>query len=119
MDDAKAGRYITWAGACIVSLLTIAALIPPGFLVWLLAFHDTGDWVTNHAQHVASVRIAMLMIAFPAGGALLGGLATLPARHSVSAAGRASATATGALLASLLLTIGGGMWMLGHSQFTY
>ncbi len=119
MDNAKAGRYTTWAGVCIVSLLTIAALIPAGFLVWLLSFHDTGDWVTNHAQHVASARIAMLMIAVPAVGALLGGLATLPARHSVSAAGRACVMATGALVASLLLTIGGGMWMLGHAQVTY
>jgi len=53
------------------------------------------------------------MIAFPVGGVVLGALTTLLLRRPVSWAGRASVMAVGACVASLALTLGGLMTVLG------
>jgi hypothetical protein len=119
MNAGKAHSTAAWAGVSVLLLATGVALIPPGFLVWLSASHNTGDSVTNHAQHLAAVRIAIFVIAFPGCGALIGWLGTLPARHPVSAVGRTAAMATGALLGSVVLTIGGAILVLSHATLTY
>jgi hypothetical protein len=102
----------------VLCALTIAALVPPAFYVWGMASSATANWQYNHAQHVAAARIAMLMIVFPGGGAALGGLAAWLVRP-VPTAGRAAAMAAGAFAASLVLTIGGLMRLLGHAQYPY
>jgi hypothetical protein len=112
-------RAAPWAGVGLLCALTVATLILPAFYVWLFASKSTMDWQTNHADHLAAARVAMLMIAFPAGGAALGALPTLLPRRPVSAAARAAAMAAGAFTASLVLTVGGFLWILGHARLTF
>jgi len=108
-----------WAGACVLGALTVAALAPPAFFVWLLLGHTSTDWQANHASHVAAATTAMLIVLAPAGGAAVGGLATLLSRRRVPAAERARTMAGGAFLASLMLTTGGFLWIAGHAQLAF
>jgi hypothetical protein len=107
-----------WAGAYILGALTVAALAPPAFFVGLLLTHTSGDWQANHASHVAAAKTAMLIVLAPVGGAAAGGLATLLSGRPVSVAARARTVAGGAFLASLMLTAGGFLWIIGHAQLT-
>jgi nitrate reductase gamma subunit len=108
-----------WVGACVLAALTVAALAPPALFVWLLLSHTSTDWQANHASHVAAARTATLIILAPVGGAAVFGLATLLSRRRVSAAQRARTMAGGAFLASVMLTTGGFLWIMGHTQFTF
>lgn len=104
-----------WAVVCMIIVLTIVVLLPPGWYVLVHASDSPlAGWPTIQAQHDAAVRAAELMLAFPVGGAALGGLATLPLHRPVSWAGRASVMAAGACVASLALTLGGLMTVLGQ-----
>jgi nitrate reductase gamma subunit len=108
-----------WTGACVLGAFTVVALAPPAFYFWLLAGHNGMDWQANHANHVAAANTAMLIVLVPVGGAALCGLSTLLSRRGASVAERAKTTAGGAFLASLMLTTGGFLWMIGHAQFTF
>jgi cytochrome bd-type quinol oxidase subunit 2 len=108
-----------WVGACVLGALTVVALAPPAFVVWLLLGHTSMDWQANHASHVAAARTATLTVLAPVGGAAVFGLATLLSRRRVSVAERARTMAGGAFLASLMLTVGGFVWIMGHTQFTF
>jgi hypothetical protein len=108
-----------WAGACVLGALTAAALAPPALFVWLLLGHTSTDWQANHASHVAAATTAMLIVLAPAGGAAVFGLATMLSRRRVSVAERARTMAGGAFLASLMLTTGGFLWIVGHAQLTF
>jgi hypothetical protein len=109
----------TWVGACVLGALTVAALAPPAFLVWLLLSDTSTNWQANHASHQAAATTAMLMVLAPAGGAAVCGSATLLFRRRMSAAGRVMTMAGGAFLASLMLTIGGVIWIAAHTQLTF
>jgi hypothetical protein len=85
-----------WVGACVLGALTVAALAPPAFVVWLLLSHTSTNWQANQASHVGAATTAMLMVLAVAGGSAVGGLATLLPRRPVSAARRAMAMAGGA-----------------------
>jgi hypothetical protein len=61
----------------------------------------------------------MLIVLAPVGGAAVCGLATLLSRRRVPVAERARTMVGGAFLASLMLTTGGFLWMIGHAQFTF
>jgi len=108
-----------WAGACVLGALTIVALVPPALFVWLLAGRSSVDWQADHASHLMAARTAVLMVLAPAGGAAVCGLATLLPGRRVSVAARARTMAGGAFLASLMLTTGGLVWMVGHAQYTF
>jgi hypothetical protein len=108
----------TWAGTCVLGAFTVAALAPPAFFVWLLVRHTGMNWQANRASHVTAARTAMLIILVPVGGAAVGGLATLLSRRRVSVPQRALTMTIGAFLASLMLTIGGFLWLVGHAHFT-
>jgi hypothetical protein len=121
VDDAAVpspSHAAEWAVVCALCVMTIVALLPPAGYVWL-HLGDTMDWQVNHARHQAAARAAMLMAGVPATGAALGGMATLLTRRPVNAAGRASAMAAGAFFASLMLTIGGFVWVLHHLTVTF
>jgi hypothetical protein len=105
-----------WTGACALIALTLAALVPPGIYVWLLARYGDRDGQVDHTAYVAAANGAMLMILFPAGGAALGALATLLSRPACIA-GRVAAIAAGAFMASMVFTTGGFLWVLSHAQF--
>jgi nitrate reductase gamma subunit len=107
-----------WAGACVLGAFTVVALAPPALFVCLLLGHTSMDWQANHASHVAAAKTAMLIVLAPAGGAAVCGLATLLCGRRVSVAERARTMAGGAFLASLMLTTGGFLWIIGHAQFT-
>jgi len=107
-----------WVGACVLGALTIAALVPPAFFVWLLLARTSTDWQANHASHVGAARTAMLTVLAPVGGAAFFGLTTLLSRRPLSVAQRARTMAVGAFLASLMLTVGGFVWMISHAAFT-
>lgn len=107
-----------WVGACVVGAFTVGALAPPAFFVWLLLSHTSMDWQANHASHVAAARTAMLIVLAPVAGAAACGLATLLSRRRLSVAECARTMASGAFLASLMLTTGGFIWIMGHTQFT-
>ncbi|HTW02950.1 MAG TPA: hypothetical protein VMF87_21780 [Streptosporangiaceae bacterium] len=108
-----------WAGACVLGALTIAALAPPAFVVWLLLSHTGTNWQANHASHVAAATTAMLTILAPAGGAAIAGLATLLPRRRVSGAVRAMTMSGGAFVASLMLTAAGFLWIVAHAHLTF
>jgi nitrate reductase gamma subunit len=111
-----------WAAACVLTALTLAALVPPAIFVWVLVSHSGTDWQANHASHVAAAKVATLMILLPCGGAVLAGLATLVPRIPPSAASRVATMAAGAFTASLLLTVavvGGFLWVVSHAQLTF
>jgi hypothetical protein len=112
MAGADPAAPAPWAGVCVLCALTVAALIPPAWYVWLFAGSRSMDWQTNHAHHIVAARAALLTVLFPADGAVLGALTTLLLRRPVSAVGRAGAMAAGAFAASLVLTIGGFLWLL-------
>jgi hypothetical protein len=114
-----AGDAAAWAAACVLTVLTLAALVPPAIFVWLLVSHAGPGWQASLASHVGAAKAAMLMILLPAGGAALGGLATLVPRIRPSVASRVATMAAGAFMASLMLTVGGFLWLLGHAQFTF
>jgi hypothetical protein len=104
-----------WAIVCAIVVLTAVILLPPG---WYALVHASDSpitgWPTIHAQHDAAVKAAALMITFPVGGAALGALATLLLHRPVSWAGRATVMAAGACVASLALTLGGLMTVIGQ-----
>jgi hypothetical protein len=106
-------------GAWVLGALTVVALAPPVLYVLLLVRHSSMNWQANHANHVAAATTAMLIVLVPAGGAALGGLAALLGRRSMSVAQRAVVMAGGAFLASLMLTTGGFLWIIGHAQLTF
>jgi hypothetical protein len=108
-----------WVGACVIGALTVVALAPPALYVWLLVAHASTNWQANHASHVMAARTAVLMVLAPACGAAVCGLATMLPSRRASVAARARTMAGGAFLASLVLTIGGFFWMIGHAQFTF
>jgi hypothetical protein len=108
-----------WIGACVLGACTVAALAPPAFFVWLLVARTSMDWQSNHASHAAAAETAMLIVLAPVVGATIIGLATLLSRRQISVAQRVRAMAGGAFLASLVLTTGGFLWIIGHAQFTF
>jgi hypothetical protein len=108
-----------WVGAFVLGALTVVALAPPALFVWLLVGHTSMDWQANHASHLMAARTALLIVLVPVCGAAVCGLATMLLGRRASVAGRARTMAGGAFLASLMLTIGGFFWMIGHAQFTF
>ena len=114
-DPGTAGE---WAAVCLIVVLTIVILLPPAWYVLVHASESPlAGWPTIQAQHDAAVKMAGLVVAFPAGGAVLGGLATLLVRRPLSWAKRADVMATVAFVASLALTVGGFFIVLGQPRF--
>jgi hypothetical protein len=125
LSGRQAGRgsrdVAAWVGASVLGAFTLVALVPPALFAGLMLRHSSSDWPANQANqvsHAAAAGTALLIVLTPAVGAAVGGLATLPFGRRVSAAARATAMAGGAFLASLTLTVGGFLWIMGHAQFT-
>jgi hypothetical protein len=108
-----------WAGACVLGAFTVVALAPPALFVWILLGHTSMDWQANHASHVTVARTVILIVLAPFGGAAVGWLAASLSARQMPVAERARTMAGGAFLASLALTCGGFIWMIGHAHFAF
>jgi hypothetical protein len=108
-----------WVGACVLGALTVAALVPPAFFRLAIASphqyglagepcQPRGGGLDSHAD---SPRPSWRCRLFRADNVAV-------PRRPLSVAQRARTMAVGAFLASLMLTIGGLVWMISHAAFT-
>jgi hypothetical protein len=98
-----------WVGAGLLAALgLLLLLLPVAYVVSDLP--DGGDWQANHAHHVAAEHAALLTLGCVAGGALFGLLLRRLSAEPATAAGRALAVTSGALLGILLLDGIGIFW---------
>jgi hypothetical protein len=92
-------------------------LLPAAYIAGNLP--DGGDWQVNHAHHVAAEHAVLLTLGCVAGGALAGLLLRRLSAERATAAGRALAVASGALLGIMLLDVIGVFWMLHDGSFAF
>ena len=101
----------TWIGTGLVAALDLLLLLLPArYIAGNLP--EGGDWQANHAHHVAAEHAALLTLGCVAGGALVGLLLRRLSAERATAAGRALAVTSGALLGIMLLDGIGVFWML-------
>jgi hypothetical protein len=101
----------TWIGTGLVAALDfLLLLLPAAYIAGNLP--DGGDWQASHAHHVAAEHAALLTLGCVAGGALAGLLLRRLSAERATAAGRALAVTSGALLGIMLLDGIGVFWLL-------
>jgi hypothetical protein len=108
VDDSR--HVGSWVAAGLLAALDALLLVPPA---WYVAGNllDTGDWQANHAHHLSAEHGAVITLGCVAGGAVCGLLLHRLSTEAATAAGRALAVTSGALLGILLLDVIGLFWM--------
>jgi hypothetical protein len=110
-DNVDGSRHVgSWAGACFLAALDVLLLVPAAWYV-IGDMSDTSDGQANHAHHVAAAHGAAITVGSVAGGVVVGLLLRRLSAEPATAAGRALAATSGALLGILLLDVIGFFWM--------
>jgi hypothetical protein len=103
----NADRHVgAWVGAGLLTVLTLALLIPSGWYAVAALPAGGADWHVSHADHLTALHTLVLLACCPAIGALLMMLVSQLARESVPFAHQVLVMVAGVFVAAVLLTTG-------------